>query len=135
MAILAVVPPKRAERRLTTVLFLDIVGSTRIAAEVGDRRWPDLLGRFRAVVRAQLKRFGGREEDTTGDGLVATFGRPIDAVHAAVAVASAVHDVGLDVRSGLHTGEVETLDGKLAGLGVHLAARVMSLPTSSRVAP
>jgi class 3 adenylate cyclase len=127
LAILRTVPQRRGERRLTTVLFLDIVGSTRIAAEIGDRRWRDLLGRFRGIVRAQLKRHGGHEEDTAGDGFLATFTRPIDGVEAAGDIAAAVQEIGLEVRSGVHTGEVEELDGKLAGIGVHLAARVRAL--------
>lgn len=126
-------PQKRAERRLTTVLFLDIVGSTRIAAGIGDGRWRELLGRFRAIVRADLKRFGGLERDTTGDGFLATFDNPARAVEAADAIASSVHAVGLDVRAGVHTGEVESVDGSLAGIAVHLAARVMSLADAAQV--
>jgi class 3 adenylate cyclase/streptogramin lyase len=115
------------ERRLTTVLFLDIVGSTSIASQIGDRRWRELLSRFRQIVRKELKRFEGHEEDTAGDGFLATFDKPARAVAGAVAIAGAVQQIGLEVRSGVHTGECEELDGKLAGIAVHLAARVMSL--------
>jgi class 3 adenylate cyclase len=125
--------PQRTNRRLATVLFLDIVGSTGIAAEIGDRRWRDLLSRFQGIVRGQLKRFGGHEEDTTGDGFFATFEHPASAIHAAAAIAGAVQEVGLDVRTGLHTGECEFVDGKLAGIAVHIAARVMALGGAAEI--
>jgi class 3 adenylate cyclase len=119
--------PTQAARRLATVLFLDIVGSTALASELGDRRWRELLTRFRRVVRAQLKRHGGREQDTAGDGFFATFSHPAQAVRAAVAIAGDVHELGLAVRSGIHTGECELIDGKLGGIAVHIGSRVISL--------
>lgn len=120
-------------RRLATFLFLDIVGSTRIASDIGDERWRSLLNRFRRIVRAELKRSGGREEDTAGDGFFATFGEPAQAVRAAEAIARAVQDLGIDIRCGIHTGEGEVVDGHLAGVGVHLAARVMALAGSAEI--
>ena len=120
-------------RRLATVLFLDIVESTRIAADIGDQRWRELLERFRRIVRAELKRFGGREVDTSGDGFLTTFEEPAQAIRAAVAIASAVHDLGIEVRSGIHTGEVEFAGTNVAGMAVHIGARVMSLAHGAEV--
>ncbi len=120
-------------RRLATVLFLDIVGSTALAAELGDSRWRDLLTRFRRVVRAELKRHGGRERDTTGDGFLATFQEPARALRAAVAIAVTVQELGLDVRQGVHTGECEEVDGTLGGIAVHVGARVMALAGAAEV--
>jgi class 3 adenylate cyclase/streptogramin lyase len=125
--------PQDSGRRLATVLFLDIVGSTAIASDLGDRRWRELLTRFRRTVRAELKRHGGREEDTAGDGFFATFAQPDSAIRGAGAIVAAVHDLGLEVRCGLHTGGVETIDGSLGGIAVHIAARVMSLANSTEV--
>src|SRR5690242_767127 len=120
-------PDRGASRRLTTVMFLDIVGSTRVASEIGDRRWKGVLEDFQRLVRAQFRRFNGIEEEWTGDGFLATFQAPLRGVEAAGAIAAAVQRLGLEVRLGLHTGECEVVDGKLAGLAVHLGARVMSL--------
>lgn len=116
-----------SERRLAAVLFLDVVGSTTIASDVGDRTWRELLTRFRRTVRAELRRGGGREEDTAGDGFFATFAEPARAVRTADAIARSVHEHGLEVRCGIHFGECEVVDGKLAGIAVHIGARVMSL--------
>ena len=93
-------PRAGPSRRLATILFLDVVDSTRIAAELGDERWKGLLGRFRGVVRAELKRHGGHEEDTAGDGFFATFAQPARAVRAAVSIVRAVQALGVDVRCG-----------------------------------
>jgi class 3 adenylate cyclase/streptogramin lyase len=114
-------------RRLQTVLFLDMVGSTAIAAQLGDARWREVLTRFNRIVRTELNRSGGHEEDTAGDGYFATFDHPTQAVRAACAIAQHVRDLGLEVRCGLHTGETEAIDGKRGGLGVVIGARVMSL--------
>lgn len=114
-------------RRLATILFLDIVGSTQIASELGDRRWRELLGGFRDVVRAELKRHHGHEEDTAGDGFFATFAQPAQALRAAAAIVGGVQEIGLDVRCGLHFGECETIDGRLGGIAVHIGARIMAL--------
>ena len=116
----------RADRRVATALFIDVVDSTRIAAEVGDRRWRELVANFRSIVRRQLKRNGGHEVDTAGDGFFATFESPAGALRAAAAIVAEVQKVGLDVRCGVHTGELERIDGRLGGIGAHIAARVMA---------
>ena len=113
-------------RRLATVLFVDIVDSTRLAADVGDRRWRDYLGEFRRRVRRELKAHGGHEEDTAGDGFFATFDQPARAVRAAAAILREAHLIGLDVRCGLHTGELERIDGRLGGIAAHIGARTMA---------
>lgn len=120
-------PGAPGRRFLTTVLFVDVVGSTTIAAELGDARWRNLLARFRKIVRAELRRYGGRERDTAGDGLFATFAQPAQAIKAAAAIVAAVHALGIDVRSGLHTGECEEIEGGLAGIAVHIGSRVIGL--------
>jgi class 3 adenylate cyclase len=109
---------------LATVLFTDLVGSTARAAELGDRGWRDLLEQHHARTRAQLTRFRGIELDTAGDGFFARFDGPARAIRCACAVRDAVTDLGLEVRAGLHTGECEILDGKVAGLAVAIGARV-----------
>jgi len=115
---------------LATVLFTDIVGSTATAAELGDRRWRELLERHHDAVRGQLARFRGREVDTAGDGFFATFDGPARAIRCACAVGDAVSELGLEVRAGLHTGECELLDDKVAGIAVSIGARV-----AARAAP
>ena len=114
-------------RRLATVVFIDIVGSTTLATDLGDARWRELLTRFRKVVRAELKRHGGTEQDTSGDGFFATFDQPAQALRAAASIVAAVQELGLDVRVGIHTGECEEIDGRLGGIAVHVGARVMAL--------
>jgi pimeloyl-ACP methyl ester carboxylesterase len=109
---------------LATVLFTDLVGSTAKAVELGDRRWRDLLEQHHARTRAELSRFRGVELDTAGDGFFARFDGPARAIRCACAVRDAVTDLGLEVRAGLHTGECEVLDGKVAGLAVSIGARV-----------
>ena len=127
-------PRSSTHRRLMTVLFLDIVGSTALAHELGDARWRVVLTNFRAAVRHELKRYGGREQGTEGDSFFATFTEPVQALRAAAAIVGAVQDVGLDVRSGVHTGEVEELDrGGLGGIGVHIGARVCALAGPAEV--
>ena len=113
-----------ADRILATVLFTDIVGSTRRAAELGDRSWRDLLARHHAAVRRELASFEGREIDTAGDGFLALFDGPGRAIHCARAIHEAVEPLGLRVRIGLHTGECELLDDGVAGMAVHIGARV-----------
>jgi pimeloyl-ACP methyl ester carboxylesterase len=112
------------ERALATVLFTDIVGSTAKAAEIGDRRWRELLEEHHGLIRRQLVRFRGRELDTAGDGFFASFDGPARAIRCACAVTEAVRDLGLEVRAGLHTGECELLDDKVGGIAVHIGARV-----------
>jgi class 3 adenylate cyclase len=112
------------DRRLVTVLFTDIVGSTAKAAALGDRHWHELLERHHQLVRRELDRFGGREIDTAGDGFFATFDGPARAVCCACAINEAVRGLGLELRAGLHTGECELVDGKVRGIAVHIGARV-----------
>lgn len=122
-----------ARRRLATVLFVDIVGSTALASRIGDHRWRDLLGRFHRLVRVEVRRRDGRDQDTAGDGVLATFAEPARAVEAAAAIIGAVHDLGLDVRAGIHTGEVGTIDGKLQGIAVNIGARVVALADAAEI--
>jgi class 3 adenylate cyclase len=120
-------------RRLATVLFLDIVGSTALASELGDSRWHELLTRFRRIVREELKRHGGHEQDTAGDGFFATFVEPARALSCAAAIVVSVQQLGVDVRAGVHTGECEEMDGKLGGIAVHVASRIMALAGPAEV--
>jgi pimeloyl-ACP methyl ester carboxylesterase len=114
------------DRVLSTVLFTDIVGSTERAAELGDRAWRELLERHHGVVRRHLVRFRGREVDTAGDGFCASFDGPARAIRCACAIVEGMREIELDVRAGLHTGECELVDGKVAGIAVHTGARVAS---------
>jgi class 3 adenylate cyclase len=114
------------DRLLATILFTDIVESSQRAVEMGDRAWRELLGRHHQLVRRQLVRFRGREVDTAGDGFLASFDGPARAIRCAEAIVEGVHALGLEVRAGLHTGECELLDGKVAGIAVHTGARVAS---------
>ena len=111
-------------RSLTTVLFTDLVGSTERATELGDRTYRELIERHHRAVRAELARHEGAEVDTAGDGFFATFEGPARAVECARAIRDAVQALGIQVRAGVHTGEVETIDGKVGGIGVHIGARV-----------
>ena len=115
-----------ADRVLATVLFTDIVASTARAAEIGDRRWGDLLETWRAQVRRQLERYRGKEVNTTGDGFLATFDGPERAIHCATAIAGESALIGTEVRTGLHTGLCEILGDDLGGISVHIAARVVA---------
>jgi class 3 adenylate cyclase len=121
------------DRVLATILFTDIVGSTETAAGLGDRRWRELLARHDSAVRATVSRFRGREINTTGDGFFATFDGPARAVRCAQAIVEAVKPLGLEVRVGLHTGEITTLDGEVGGLAVHIGARVGAAAGASEV--
>jgi class 3 adenylate cyclase len=116
-----------ADRILTTVLFTDIVGSTRRAAELGDRDWRALLDAHDAVVRSQLSRFRGREVNTSGDGFLAMFDGPQRAIRCAMAIRDAVQALGIQVRAGLHTGECEVRGDDIGGIAVHIGARVGAL--------
>ena len=122
-----------SQRVLATVLFTDIVGSTERATALGDQGWRDLLQRHRAAVRRELARFRGREIDTAGDGFLATFDGPARAIQCACSIRGAVHGLGLEVRSGLHTGECELIDGGVAGIAVHTGARVAALAEPGEV--
>jgi class 3 adenylate cyclase len=112
------------DRILATLLFTDIVGSTARAAALGDRAWQDLLGRHHRLVRANLARFRGREIDMAGDGVFATFDGPARAVRCASAIAEGLKALGLEVRAGVHTGEIEQVDGGVRGIAVHIGARI-----------
>jgi class 3 adenylate cyclase len=118
---------------LTVVLFTDIVGSTEIASELGDRRWRDLLEAHNALVRRELMRYGGREVDTAGDGFVATFGVPSSAIDCARASAEAVRWIGLDLRAGIHAGECEIVGSKPGGLTMNIGARVAAMAQPGEV--
>jgi class 3 adenylate cyclase len=113
-----------ADRVLATVLFTDIADSTRTAAELGDQRWREVLGRHQRAVREALGRFKGREVKSTGDGFLATFDGPARAIHCASAILHAAEASGIGVRAGLHTGECEVMGDDIGGIAVHIAARV-----------
>jgi class 3 adenylate cyclase len=115
---------REPDRVLATVLFTDIVGSTEKMSKLGDAAWRELLERHHSLVRRQLTRGRGREVDTAGDGFFASFDGPARAVRCAKAIVDGVRELGIDVRSGLHTGECELVDGKVTGIAVHTGARV-----------
>lgn len=121
------------DRRLATVLFTDIVSSTEIAARMGDARWKEVLAMHDLVTSRQLARYQGRLIKTTGDGLLATFDGPARAIRAALAIRDALRSYGIEIRAGLHTGEIEKLGDDIGGLGVHIAARIMSAGEPGRV--
>jgi pimeloyl-ACP methyl ester carboxylesterase len=122
-----------SDRVLATVLFTDIVGSTQRAVELGDRRWAELLGDHHAVVRRELERYRGQEVDTAGDGFFATFDGPARAVRCALAVRDAVRTLDLEVRAGLHTGELELAGDGVRGLAVHIGQRVLAQADAGEV--
>jgi class 3 adenylate cyclase/streptogramin lyase len=109
---------------LVTVMFTDIVNSTDIAAEMGDRRWRELIARHHRIVRSELRRFGGREIDTAGDGFFAAFNRPADAVRCACSIVERVRELGVEIRAGVHVGEAEVMGKGLGGMAVHTGARI-----------
>ena len=121
------------DRVLATVLFTDVVGSTDLATRLGDRAWRDLLARHHAAVRRELDRWRGREVDTAGDGFLATFDGPARAIRCAVAAVESVRGIGMEIRAGVHTGEVEVANGDLRGIAVHIGSRVSSLAAPNEV--
>jgi class 3 adenylate cyclase len=125
--------PQEPERVLATVLFVDIVGSTERAAALGDSSWRKLLEAFYAKVREVLQQYRGREISTTGDGLLAVFDGPARAIRCAGAIRDAVRSLDLAVRCGLHTGECERVGNDLAGIAVHIGARVAALAPPGEV--
>ena len=126
-------PLPAVERVLATVLFTDIVDSTKRAVELGDERWKELLGRHDAQVRRQLERFHGCEVNTTGDGFLARFDGPARAIRCAMATRDVLRSLGLEVRAGVHTGEVELRDDDISGIAVHIAARVAAAAAAGEV--
>jgi class 3 adenylate cyclase/pimeloyl-ACP methyl ester carboxylesterase len=126
-------PPVEVDRILTTLLFTDIVGSTERAASVGDQAWRSLLDAHDRTVREQLRRFRGKEINTTGDGFLSSFDGPARAIRCALAVAEATKQLRLDLHLGLHTGECEVRGDDLGGLAVHIAARIASLAAPGEV--
>lgn len=124
---------RRAHRMLTTVLFTDVVGSTEQARGLGDHGYRELLERHHRIVRTEITRHGGVEIDTAGDGFFATFEGPARAVDCGLAICEGVRRLGIEVRAGVHTGEVETIDGKVGGIGVHIGARVSAVAGPSEV--
>ena len=119
------------DRILATVCFVDIVDSTQKLADLGDRRWRELLTQFYATLRRQLERFRGREIDSAGDGVFATFDGPARAVGFACTTLESVRSLGIEGRAGIHTGECEVLGDKVSGIAVHLGARVCGLASAS----
>jgi class 3 adenylate cyclase len=126
-------PDADRRRVLATVLFTDIVGSTQLAATLGDHRWKGLLADHNRVVRRQLDRFGGHEVRVVGDGFLASFDGPARAVRCALAIRDEVQELDLEIRAGLHTGEVEVLPDDIAGLAVHVGARISAVAGAGEV--
>jgi class 3 adenylate cyclase len=126
-------PAPTPNRILATVLFTDIVGSTRLAAELGDQRWQALLHDHHRVARQQLERFGGHEVKTVGDGFLATFDGPTRAIRCAIAIRDEVSEFGLQIRAGIHTGEIEVQPDDIAGLAVHIGARISALARDGEI--
>ncbi len=118
---------------MTTLLFTDIVGSSRLATEVGDRAWRDLLARHHAAVRRELAHFRGQECDTAGDGFFATFDGPARAIRCAEAAIDAVRPLGVDIRAGIHTGECELHEAKVAGVALSIGARICAASQAGEV--
>jgi pimeloyl-ACP methyl ester carboxylesterase len=121
------------DRVLVTVLFTDVVGATARAAQLGDRRWRDLLSSHYATVRHELHRYRGNEVQTIGDAFLATFDGPARAIRCACAIRNQTHDDGLSIRAGLHTGECELIGAGIGGIGVHIGARIAALARSDEV--
>ena len=121
------------DRVLATVLFTDIAGSTVRAAELGDRRWSELLEAHHARVRALISRYGGREVDTAGDGFLATFEGPTRAIRCAEEITAAVQTIGLEVRAGVHTGEIVLAGDDVRGIAVHVGARIAAMASPGEV--
>ena len=126
-------PLPGGERSLATVMFTDIVDSTRRAAELGDDAWRDLVERHHGIIRELLVRSRGNEMDTAGDGFFATFDGPARAVRCALEAVDAVRPLGVQIRAGVHTGEVQTIDGKAGGIAVVIGARIASSADTSEV--
>ena len=126
-------PARHSDRVLATVLFTDIVGSTEHAAQVGDRRWKELLAAHDALLADEVERFRGRMVKSTGDGVLATFDGPGRAIRGACAIRDSAQTLGIDLRAGLHTGEIELIGDDVAGIAVHIGARVLGRAGSGEV--
>jgi class 3 adenylate cyclase len=126
-------PPPRRDRVLSTVLFTDIVGSTERAAAIGDKEWRELLERHHRILRASLDRYAGKEVHTAGDGFLATFDSPRRAIECARAAGESIRAIGLEIRAGVHTGEVELSGGDVQGIAVHIGARIAALADAGEV--
>jgi DNA-binding SARP family transcriptional activator/class 3 adenylate cyclase len=126
-------PQPSPDRILATVLYTDIVDSTRRASELGDQRWRELLDRHDEIMRCEFERYCGKEVKTTGDGFLVAFDGPARAVHCALATTAAIRRLGLEVRAGVHTGECEQRDNELGGIAVHIAARIVALAQPGEV--
>ncbi len=124
---------REPDRVLATVLFTDIVGSTERAAELGDRRWKELLDDHHRLVRAELESARGKEVRISGDGFLATFDGPARAIRCACAIRDAVRELGLEIRAGLHTGEIELAQTGVEGIAVHIGARIAALAREGEV--
>jgi len=125
--------PREHERIVTTLLMTDIVDSTATASRLGDTAWREVLTDHNRLVRTQLLRFGGSEVNTTGDGFLATFRSAVAALRCAAAIVEAVRNEGIQIRAGVHTGEVEVIGSDLGGVSVHAAARIMDLAGTSEI--
>jgi class 3 adenylate cyclase len=126
-------PTPPSSRVLATLLFTDIVGSTQMVRELGDHAWSGLLAGHHSAVRRELARHSGEEIDTAGDGFLALFDGPARAIRAALAIRDAVRGIGVEIRAGLHTGEVERTGDEVRGIAVHLAARSLGVASSGEV--
>jgi class 3 adenylate cyclase len=124
---------REPDRVLATVLFTDIVGSTERAAELGDRSWTELLDEHHRLVRGELERCRGKEVRISGDGFLATFDGPARAIRCALGIRDGVRELGLEIRAGLHTGEIELADTGIEGIAVHIGARIASLAGAGEV--
>lgn len=126
-------PTSKGERLLATILFTDIVSSTRHVIDLGDQSWHSLLERHNNLVRSEVSRFSGKEIETAGDSFLITFDGPARAIRCACAIRDAVKQLGIEISAGLHTGEIELLDEKVGGIGVHIASRVLEKASPNEV--
>ena len=118
------VPPSATERRIRTILMTDVVGSTQTVEQLGDRAWGEVVAEHERVTRAEVTLFGGEELDTTGDGFLVAFESATRAIRCALALLDRLAELGLTIRGGIHTGEVEDVDGRARGIALHIASRI-----------